>query len=291
MEIRLYRQLRAFILQVAHPRQKRLQFSDHLIVLVLLWAYLHDRAVCWACDADNWPKELDHPLPSSACMSRRLRRVGVSQLLERVMRKLADLSPQTVFKSIDSMPLRVGNYSQDRDAKRGRAAGGMARGYKLHLISSAGIALHWTLSGMHSNDQTAAHELLPRLSGEGYLVADNAYDANPVHGSAQAASHQLIAPPRKANQGVRDVRRNLPARLRALDVCDSPLIHAGLRSDFGNGLMTGRKSIERDFSRLHFNGMYAPPPHVRHPRRVALWAAIKLLIVLFKQAKKAGVIA
>jgi hypothetical protein len=53
MEIRLYRQLRAFILQVAHPRQKRIQFGDHLIVLVLLWAYLHDRAVSRACDADN----------------------------------------------------------------------------------------------------------------------------------------------------------------------------------------------------------------------------------------------
>ncbi len=101
-------------------------------------------------------------------MSRRLRRVGVSQLLQRVMQKLIDLSPQTIFKAIDSMPLRVGNYSNDRDAKRGRAAGAMARGYKLHAITSSGAVLHWTLTGMNRNDQTAAHDLLARLSQEGY---------------------------------------------------------------------------------------------------------------------------
>jgi hypothetical protein len=143
---------------------------------------------------------------------------------------------------------------------------------------------------MNCNDQTAAHELLGRLDGEGYVVADNGYDANPVHASAQAAAHQIIAPPRHANRGVRDTRRNSPARLRALDACDSPPIHAGSESYFGNGLMIGRKFIERDFSLLHFNGMYAPPPHVRHPRRVALWTAIKLLIVLFKKANKARLI-
>src|ERR1700760_23620 len=114
MEIRLYRRLRQFILQVPHPRQQRIQFSDHLIILVLLWAYLHDRSVSWACEADNWPKELDHPLPSPSCMSRRLRRIGISQLLQRVMQKLIDLSPEPLFKTIDSMPLRVGNYSNDR---------------------------------------------------------------------------------------------------------------------------------------------------------------------------------
>jgi len=290
METRLYRRLAQFILQVAHPRQKRTQFNDHLIILVLLWAYLHDRSVSWACDADNWPKELDHPLPSSATMSRRCRRLGVSQLLERVMQKLIDLFPESIFNSIDSMPLRISHYSRDRDAKRGRAAGDMARGYKLHAISNRGVIRHWLLTGMHCNDQTAAHDLLKNLSGEGYVVADNGYDSNPVHASAQANGHQLIAPPRRNNSGVRDIRRNTAARLRALDVCDSPLMHAGLNSDFGNGLLIGRKGIERDFSLLNFNGMHAPPPHVRRPRRVALWAAIKILIVMFKRAQNAGLV-
>src|ERR1700743_326872 len=110
METRLYRRLAQFILQVGHPRAERTRVHDHLIILVLLWAYLHDRSVSWACDADNWPKELDHPLPSSATMSRRCRRLGVSQLLERVMQKLIDLFPESIFNSIDSMPLRVSHY-------------------------------------------------------------------------------------------------------------------------------------------------------------------------------------
>jgi hypothetical protein len=68
-------------------------------------------------------------------MSRRLRTLGVNQLLERIMQKLTDLSPKTIFKAIDSMPLRIGHYSNDRDAKSGRAAGATARGYKLHALS------------------------------------------------------------------------------------------------------------------------------------------------------------
>lgn len=293
METRWYRQLSALILQVQHPRSKRIQFSDHLILLVLLWAYLHDRPVCWACEPENWPEELDHPLPSSATLSRRSRTLGLQQLLARVLQKLADLfgQPAPLFQTIDSMPLRVSHYSQDRDAKRGRAAGAMARGYKLHAISHHGIICRWRLSGMNCNDQTAAQDLLKDLPGEGYIVADNGYDANPVHAAASAHGHQLIAPPRKANRGVRDQRRNHPARLRALDACDSPLAHAGLGSgEFGKGLLIQRKGIERDFSLMCFNGLYAPPPHVRRPRRMARWVAIKILIVLFKKALKAGVV-
>jgi len=286
MEARIYRQLEQQILQVPHPRKARVQFNDAAILLVLLWAYLHDRAVCWACDVENWPKELDHPLPSPSCMSRRLRSLSVLQLLERVLQKLVDVFPQTMFKNIDSMPLRVGHYSHDRDAKRGRAAGEKARGYKLHAISSACVLRHWTLSSMASNDQVVAHELLVRLTDAGYVSGDNGYDANAVHASANRQDHQLVAPPRKSNRGVRDRRRNLVARLRSLDICDSPLQHCGQQRDFGWALMQGRKSIERSFSQLHFDGLYAPPPHVRHPRRMALWVACKLMIRLSKQAAK-----
>ena len=286
MEIRLYRRLQQLILQVPHPRRARVQFNDASILLVLLWAYLHDRPVYWGCDADNWPRELDHPLPSPSCMSRRLRSLSVLQLLERVLQKRMDVFPQTMFKNIDSMPLVVGNYSHDRDAKRGRAAGAKARGYKLHAINSACVLRHWTLSSMHTNDQVAAHELLSRLADVGYVSGDNGYDANPVHASANGQDHQLVAPPRKSNKGVRDRRRNLAARLRSLDMCDSPLQHCGLQRDFGWALMQGRKSIERSFSQLHFDGLYAPPPHVRHPRRMALWVACKIMIRLVKQAAK-----
>ena len=74
-----------------HPRRKRVQFHDRVIVLVYLWSALWDRPVCWACDPGNWaafggggggggpPFEL----PSGTTMSRRLWTVGVQQLLGR----------------------------------------------------------------------------------------------------------------------------------------------------------------------------------------------------------------
>jgi hypothetical protein len=34
---------------------KHKQYSDAYIVEVYLWAVLHDRPICWACRAENWP--------------------------------------------------------------------------------------------------------------------------------------------------------------------------------------------------------------------------------------------
>ena len=291
MEVRLYRALEKLIWQVAHPsRRKREQFNDKIVVLVLIWAVLHDRAVRWACQEENWPKDHCFPLPSVTTMSRRLRTVGVLQLLERVLRLLSEQSDhQHLVKSIDSKPLRVGYYSQDRDAKKGRAGGGKARGYKLHALTCNGIVTHWMLSGMNENDQVPAYRLLEHLKGSGYVAADNGYDANKLHQKAQDCQHQLVAPPRQSNHNVRDLRRNCPARLRSLDLCDSPLFACGQSSVFGKGILKERVKIERLFSQLCFDGLDAPPPWVRTPHRVAQWTAVKLLIRLLKQAQKSGV--
>ena len=36
------------------PPGGRARYSDAVIVLVLLWAALHDRPVSWACDERHW---------------------------------------------------------------------------------------------------------------------------------------------------------------------------------------------------------------------------------------------
>ena len=69
-------------------------YDDRWVALVYLWSVLHDRPQGWACDPDHWPDDLDRPLPSQGHLSRRLRRVGVQQLLERLLAAVSDLSPR-----------------------------------------------------------------------------------------------------------------------------------------------------------------------------------------------------
>ncbi len=52
--------------------QAKVQYSTRRIVAVYLWAVLHDRPTCWACDERNWPEPSLGDLPSPSCMSRRL---------------------------------------------------------------------------------------------------------------------------------------------------------------------------------------------------------------------------
>src|SRR5687768_1211017 len=300
MEADRYRRVCRLVDQLCpHGRRAGQQFSDATVVMVFLYATFSDRAVSWACRARHWPEPLLHAtvgftLPSQSTMSKRLRTVGVLGLLDRVRAALAErLGRGEVAKAIDSKPLRVGRYTKDRDAKRGRAGPGeMARGYKLHAVTAADAFLCWTILPMNENDQVAAAVLLPRLGERapwGYVAGDNGYDANPVYRVAAAANHQLIAPPRKANAHVRDVRRNTPQRIRSLDVCANPLGHCGLGESFGLGLLRQRKQVERNFGHLVMDGLHAPPAWVRTPHRVAAWAAAKLVQRMERQVEIKGV--
>ena len=308
MEAEAYRRLCDVIDQVSpHRRRARQQFGDHVIARVYAWAVGHDRPVSWACDPDHWPDDHDlaGALPSQPTMSRRLRSVGVLQLLERVHAWLADrCAPGGPLKQIDSKPLVVGNYSKDPDARRGRAAGEMARGYKLHAIRcgcggccGGGALRHWTLAAMNVNDQVPARALLARLAGDpldagwGYVAGDNQYDANPVHAAAAAANHQLVAPPRAANAEVRDTRRNCAARLRSLELCANPLAACGLGPSFGLDVLRERKGIERTFGHLAMLGLFAPPPWVRRPHRVATWVVVKRCLQMVRLLEIARVAA
>jgi len=294
MEAKRYRRVCRVIDQVSrHERQKKQQFSNRTIVKVFFWSTHCDRPVSWACDEKNWPEDLRHQtvgltLPSQPTMSRRMRTVGVLQLIERVQTKLAEVLGDEVVKAIDSKPLKVGNYSKDRDARRGRAAGEMARGYKLHAITSGKAFKLWTLTAMNTNDQVGAAMLLPRLGGWGYVSADNGYDANAVYREARSVNHQLIAPPRKSNAEVRDVRRNTAERIRSLDLCANPLKHCGLGDSFGMSLIQQREQVERNFGNAAMSGLHTPPPWVRTPHRVATWTAAKLIQRMMRQIEIDG---
>ena len=290
MEAKRYRQLCRLIDQVSRLRRpKKHSFTDALIVKVFFWSTFCDRPTSWACDVANWPTGLIDQvigtLPSQSTMSRRLRTVGVLQLIERVQVMLAEELEDDVVKVIDSKPLKVGSYSKDHDAKRGRAAGEMSRGYKLHAVTSGKSFKLWTLTPMNTNDQIGAAMLLPKLEGWGYISADNGYDANRVHLVALSVNHLLVAPPRKSNADVRDFRRNTLQRMRALDICANPLQHCGLRESFGHSLVQSRGQIERNFGNAAMSGLHSLPPWVRTPHRVAAWTAAKIIQRMSRQAE------
>jgi len=293
MEAKLYAALYQLVFSTAHPRRKREQFCDRWVMMIYLWSAVWGRPVSWACRTENWPASLDRPLASQSRMSRRLRTVGVSQLLERLLASVSERFGTPMIKQVDSKPLTVGAYSKDEDARRGRIADGQfGRGYRLHAVSHGRIFRHFLVESLNTNDAAVGPQLLPKLEGGGgYVLGDNAYDSNDCHVAAASTGHQLVAPPRRANKGKRDGKYNGPERLRGLDIIDGPLERCGVPSAFGEGLYNHRQQIESGFAGLTYCGLGALPPWVRTPRRVALWAAAKLLIYLTTQARKKGLMA
>ena len=137
MERELWPRLYHLVMEVGESlRLVDVTFQPHLILLVLFWAALHDRPVCWACDERNWTTTTLHPatLPSEATMSRRLRRVDTAMLLRAVVAKVREEGDETSVALIDGKPLPVGGASGDPAARRGRGAGMFAKGYKLFAV-------------------------------------------------------------------------------------------------------------------------------------------------------------
>ena len=249
------------------------RYSSAVIVGVFLWAAIHDRPVSWACEEQHWPTRPEiRRLPSQSLMSRRLRSKAVKGLLEAMEKALRDRGEPHWVKSIDSKPLVVGPYSKDREARWGRATKhGFARGYKLHAVWD-GRALPdvWRIEPMNVADTQAARELLPRVSGSGYLLGDGQYDSNQLYDLAATRQHQLVAPRRKTAKGLGH-QRHSPYRLRSIEL---------QQQSFGKALSRERSQIERSFGGLTcFGGGLAPlPSWVRRPHRVELWVQAKLLI-------------
>ncbi len=83
------------IRQAIHSEARRLgrlpraQFSDALIVKLLLWAVAHDRPLCWACCREHYHGPMrPRRLPSVSQFTRRVKTDRVQQLLQRVHDRL-----------------------------------------------------------------------------------------------------------------------------------------------------------------------------------------------------------
>lgn len=50
--------------------QPRQTYSDRDVLLVVLWAALHDRPIMWACQGENWSERVRPPrLPHASTVS------------------------------------------------------------------------------------------------------------------------------------------------------------------------------------------------------------------------------
>jgi hypothetical protein len=276
----LYRTVRATGREFS---QKYKQIPGWVVIVTMLWAALHDRPIGWACKPSNWrtTRLRPHRLPSPATMSRRVDGVATGLLWRAVEQRLRALGTQVpaLLSFLDGKPLPVGGCTKDRDARYGRGAGTMAKGYKLHAVWSNGpVPEAWEVTPLNADEPTVAQRLVPQLCGTGYLLADGNYDVNDLYDSAQQQGYQLVTPLPKAPPGR---RTQSPQRLHSIDMMARP---------FGQDLYRLRIRVESLFGNAtSFGGGLSPlPAWVRGLERVRTWVWAKLLINAVRILKEQG---
>jgi len=252
---------------------KRCTYADADIVLVLLWAVLHDRPRCWALDRRHWRGERRRPqLPSQATLRERLRTAGVQDLLRRTEKLWQDAVPagRRAFW-IDAKPLPIGRCGGDREARCGWAAGGLGKGYKLYAIAekTSGF-VSWVIRPMNANETKIAPEPIAQLEGPGYLVGDREYDAGHLYEVTAQRALQLVAGRQRLGRALGH-RPQSPHRLKGLALLQRPL---------GKRLLRDRYGIERLFGELTSSavGLAPLPSWVRGLHRVEAWVRGKMII-------------
>lgn len=262
--------------------QKYVTYQPWTLAAVLLWAALHERPLSWACHERNWSTTRLRPvqLPSPATISRRLYTVGTGLFLRALEQRIRDSGEPRLVAFLDGKPLPVGGPSKDPEAKRGRSAGGMAKGYKLHAVwSNRPMPETWEVAPLNVHELVVAERLLEQLSGGGYLVADGNYDSSYLADLAYQRGYQLVTPlPENAGQGH---RYQSPHRLRNRDL---------LAGAFGKELYGLRATIERSFGNAtsFAAGLGPLPAWVRRLHRVRTWVWAKLLINGVRIVRKQG---
>lgn len=273
-----FRELLEVVRQLGQRRDDaRQRYTQATVFTVLSWAVFNNRPTYWACLPDNWPPGLRRgPLPSQSQMSRRLRTEAFRRFLFRV--RLAILrrgGGVALVMASDGKPMPIAAHSTDRQAGYGRAVGGKAKGYKLHVIIDVkGLVLAWRVAPMNGDERTMARRMIKELEWPGYLLADSNYDSNQLFELAWERQVQGVIPRRYGPQSGMGHRAQHPARLRSRDMLETP------PGDFGRDLMNLRLCVERFFSELTSTGggLLCLPAWVRTHRRVEQWVGTKIFL-------------
>jgi hypothetical protein len=288
MEHQLWKAIVAVLAEFGKPRfDPREDFTDHDIVRVWYWAALHDRPTTWALRRSHWPPHLRRGLrlPSDPTMSRRLRSPSVLALLARLEERVVRPKGPGLYWMIDGKPLVIGGCSKDRQAGYGRAAGGKAKGYKLHaLVNPDGAVACWRVAPMNKDERVMARRLINAAPDEvqGYVVTDSNYDSNPLHAlcaARPAGSLQLVNRRRYGSGRGHGHRKQTAGRLRSKELLENPMPY------FGEQLVADRDQVERYFGGLVSwgGGLTCLPAWVRTHRRVHRWVQAKLVLTALKR--------
>jgi Transposase DDE domain len=249
----------------------RQTYSDREVLLVVLWAVLHDRPMSWACEPEHWStRRRLRNLPHASTISRRVRKPGLASLLEAAhVRSRELLKTSSGQAMIDGKPLLVSDYSRDPDARNGRAMRRFGRGYKLHaVIDAAGVVLAFSVLSLNVQERKAAGKLLPAVSNSVRRVfADGNYDSGPLQRQLESTGLKLYTPLINNYAGP----RSHPRRRRLARI---------MNHEIGDRIANAREHIERQFGllgNLGF-GLKGLPNWVRRHGRVARWVSCKLLL-------------
>lgn len=260
------------------------RFSDADIILIALWAALHDRSILWACQRGNWPPaRRPRRLPDQSTMSRRLRTPSVVLLLALVLDTLARLQGPSTLAVLDGRALELSPYTRDPHARLGRGRGRLVRGYRLlSLIDAASgrVIQHLTVP-LNVAECVGARILLQRARAAGVLapqalvLADANFDSNPLHRVAAGLNLRLLAPRRRPGTGLgwSAVGGHHPQRLLSILATEQD-------AELAEAFVSLRVRVEQAFSRqvCTGGGLRDLPAWVRTMPRVRVWTALKLLL-------------
>jgi hypothetical protein len=177
---------------------------------------------------------------------------------------------------IDGKPLTISGCSTDRQAGYGRAAGGKAKGYKIHaIVNPAGEVAAWRVAPMNKDERVMGERLVRVASIQGYLVGDSNFDSNKLHQACERRDQLYLVTRRRygPNHGTGH-RQQTAGRLRSIQLTENP------NPRFASRLLKDRGEIERHFGNLTNwgGGLTCLPPWVRTHRRVHRWVQAKLVL-------------
>lgn len=287
MEEKRWKEVRAIVRRLAHRKSSREVFGDGDIAEVYYWSVVHDRPQGWATFRESWPIHLrrGRRFPSQGTLSRRVATPRIVQLFSRIEAEAFRVQPPSrrpLVHYIDGKSLTISKISKDRQSGYGWGVGGMAKGYKIHVLLGENRSItSWRLAPLSTSEKVMARRLIRTVRPQGYVVGDGNYDDRHLHDQCVAQSElQLVAPRFKPGAGLGH-RRKSQGRMRSIHLLE--VSHSG----FGSELLKSRNNIERWFGWLvsHGGGLVTLPPWVRTYRRVHRWVSAKLVLMNLKYAR------